>query len=152
LDGKETPEIKALQSAYVKQYADLERDLTAKLGTLSTKYEQALDLLQKELVKAGKLDDAMAVETERARVQASVKEYVSQLVDRGNQMASGGVMPVTSQSVGILSSTKSFGNGGKAKERQEACAKSSGAGRNRQLHRHEIRPYPARRVQNGHHC
>ena len=124
LDGKETPEIKALQSAYVKQYADLERDLTAKLGTLSTKYEQALDVLQKELVKAGKLDDAMAVETERAKVHASVKEYASQFADRDSQMASGGVIPVTPQSVGILSSAKSFVNGGKAKERQEACSMS----------------------------
>jgi len=39
------PEIRSLQSAYVKQYNGLEQELTANLGMLTTRYEQALDRL-----------------------------------------------------------------------------------------------------------
>ena len=124
LDEAEIQEIKVLQSSYVKKYAEIEKEMTAKLGSLSTKYEQVLDLLQKELVKDGKLDEATVVQAERAKALASVKDCASQLAVRDNQMAAGGVKPVTSQGVGILSSTKSLVDGSKAKVRQEACAKS----------------------------
>jgi formylglycine-generating enzyme required for sulfatase activity len=73
------PEITAYQSGYVKQYNRLEQEMTAELGTLTAKYEQALDRLQKELVKAGKLDDAMKVLPERERAQAALKGYADQL-------------------------------------------------------------------------
>jgi hypothetical protein len=60
LNEDEQKEIKVYQVAYVKQYAKLETDLILKLGALTEKYELALDRLQKEMVKAGKLDEATA--------------------------------------------------------------------------------------------
>ncbi len=77
-DDKEIQEIKAFQSAYVQQYSKLETEMTAKLGTLTTKYEQALDRLQKELVKAEKLEEATAVQEEREKAQTALKGYADQ--------------------------------------------------------------------------
>ena len=77
-DESVLPEIKALQSAYVKQYNRLEQEMTAELGTLTTKYDQALDRLQKELVKDEKLTEAMAIQQERETVQAALKGYKDQ--------------------------------------------------------------------------
>lgn len=79
LTETEIPEIKALQSAYVKQFTLWERDMTAQLGTLTAKYVQALDRLQKELVKALKLDEATAVQVEKEKAQASIKGYAEQI-------------------------------------------------------------------------
>ena len=78
-DESAIPEVKALQSAYVKRYSELETDLTAKLGTLTTKYDQALDRLQKELVQAEKLTDAMEVQQEREKAQSTLKGYAEQM-------------------------------------------------------------------------
>ena len=78
-DENTTPEIKAFQSAYVRQFAVWEQDMTTQLSTLTTKYEQALDRLQKELVKAGKLDDATAVQQERDKAQTAITGYADQL-------------------------------------------------------------------------
>ena len=78
-DESAIPVIKSFQSDYVKQYSNLERDMTAQLGTLTTKYEQALERLQKELVRAGKLDEASAVEQERGKAKTAVKGYTEQL-------------------------------------------------------------------------
>ncbi len=78
-DENEIQEIKALQSDYVRQYSILERDMTLQLGTLTSKYDQALDRLQKELVKALKLDEATAVEAEQIQVRNAVKGYADQL-------------------------------------------------------------------------
>jgi formylglycine-generating enzyme required for sulfatase activity len=79
LNENELPEIKAFQVAYVKQYAKMEIDLTLKLGALTEKYELALDRLQKEMVKAGKLDEATAVSEEREKAQLAIKGYTDQL-------------------------------------------------------------------------
>ena len=78
-DDNEIPEIKAFQSAYVTQYSKLEIDMTVQLGALTTKYEQALDRLQKELTKADKLDEATAVMEERKETQAAIKGYAETL-------------------------------------------------------------------------
>ena len=79
LDDNAIAEVKALQSAYVKRYSELETDLTAKLGTLTAKYDQALDRLQKELVQAEKLPDAMEVQQEREKAQSTLKGYAEQM-------------------------------------------------------------------------
>ncbi len=72
-------EIKAFQSSYVQQYNRFETDMTSQLGLLTTKYEQALDRLQKELVKALKIDEAAAVQTEKEKAQAAIKGYAETL-------------------------------------------------------------------------
>ncbi len=79
LDESALPEIKTLQSAYMKRYSELETEMTAKLGTLTTKYDQALDRLQKELVKAEKLTEATVIQEEREKAQATLKGYAEQM-------------------------------------------------------------------------
>ncbi len=71
----EISEIKAFQSAYVQQYSRLETDMTSQLGMLTTKYEQALDRLQKEQVKALKINEAAAVQAEKEKARAAIKGY-----------------------------------------------------------------------------
>jgi len=78
-DDSEIPEIKAFQSSYVMQYSKLEIDMTVQLGTLTTKYEQALDRLQKDLTKADKIDEATAVLEEKGKAQAAIKGYTETL-------------------------------------------------------------------------
>jgi formylglycine-generating enzyme required for sulfatase activity len=63
----------------VKHFADFEKDMTARLGTLTSNYEQALDRLQKELVKAEMLDEATAVQGEREKIKTVLKGYTDQL-------------------------------------------------------------------------
>jgi formylglycine-generating enzyme required for sulfatase activity len=87
LNENELPVIKAYQVAYVKQYAKLETDLTLKLGALTVKYEQDLDRLQKEMVKAGKLDEATAVLEEREKAKLAIKGYTDQLAALRNSSA-----------------------------------------------------------------
>jgi formylglycine-generating enzyme required for sulfatase activity len=79
LNENELKEIKVYQVAYMKQYAKLETDLTLKLGALTEKYEQDLDRLQKEMVKAGKLEEATAILAEREKAQLAIKGYSDQL-------------------------------------------------------------------------
>ena len=79
LDANEIPDIKALQSAYVAQYNRLEIDMTAQLGQLTLKYEQALERLEKELTKAEKLDAATEVHGEREKAQTTAKDFAEQL-------------------------------------------------------------------------
>ncbi len=83
-DAGEISEIKAIQAAYLKQYAEFEKEMTGKLGSLAGKYAQALDYLQKELVKAGKLDEATAVQTERTKAQTATKDFAEQLTERNS--------------------------------------------------------------------
>lgn len=73
------PELKAFQSAYVKQYNRLETEMTAQLGALTTKYEQALGRLLIELTKAGKMGEAKAVAGEQAAAQTLIKGYAETL-------------------------------------------------------------------------
>ncbi len=75
----EVPEIKGFQSAYVSQYSKLEIDMTAQQGQLTTKYEQALERLQKERVKALKLDEAEEIRQEREKAQAVIKGFAETL-------------------------------------------------------------------------
>ncbi len=90
LDDAEIPEIKTLQASYVKQFSAWEQDMTVQLNTLTTKYEQALDRLQKELVKTGKLDEATAVRQERDRVQTTITGYADQLAKQKESAATNG--------------------------------------------------------------
>ena len=79
LDENEIPDIKAFQSAYVTQYSKLEIDMTAQLGMLTSKFEQALERLEKELTKAEKFDAATEVHGEREKVSVAIKGYADQL-------------------------------------------------------------------------
>jgi formylglycine-generating enzyme required for sulfatase activity len=78
-DEAEIPEIKALQAAYTKQFSVWEMDMTAKLGALTVNYGQALDRLLKEQTKAGKLDEAAAVNQELEKAQAAIRGYAETL-------------------------------------------------------------------------
>ncbi len=89
-DENEMPEIKALQSAYTKQFVVWEMEMTGQLSTLTTRYEQALDRLQKELVKAGKLDEATAVQQERDKAQTALTGYADQLAKQKGSAATNG--------------------------------------------------------------
>ncbi len=79
LDESAIPEIKSFQSAYTKQFSAWEMDMTSKLGALAVNYGQALDRLQKELTKAGKFDEALAVNQELEKAQAAIKGYAETL-------------------------------------------------------------------------
>ena len=87
VNESEIQEIKTFQSSYVKQYVKLETDLTIKLGALTVKYEQDLDCLQKDMVKAGKLDEATAVQAERELQKTAIKGYADQLAALRNPSA-----------------------------------------------------------------
>jgi hypothetical protein len=78
-DEGEIEEIKALQSAYVKQFTALEKEMLSRLGLLTQQYEQALGRLQAERVKAGKLDEATAVSEARERAKRTVTDLAEQL-------------------------------------------------------------------------
>jgi formylglycine-generating enzyme required for sulfatase activity len=65
------PEIRKLQAAAAKQMSDMEMDKARKVTTLATQYDAALERLQKELTKAGKLDEATAIQEERNKVKNS---------------------------------------------------------------------------------
>ena len=71
-------EIKAFQSAYVRQYGEIEKEMVARFGGLTQKYGQALDRLREDIVKAGKLDDTAAVIEERARVKRLSDDFAEQ--------------------------------------------------------------------------
>lgn len=79
LGENELTEIKALQSAYVTQYNRLETDMTAQLGLLTSKYEQALERFERELTKAEKIDAATEVHGERETAQVAAKGFAEQL-------------------------------------------------------------------------
>lgn len=110
LNEDEQKEIKVYQVAYVKQYAKLETDLILKLGALTEKYELALDRLQKEMVKAGKLDEATAVSEEREKAKLAIKGYTDQLAALRNSSATNGTSRATAAApparpVSVLSGT-----------------------------------------------
>ncbi len=67
----ELPEFKKLQSISSKQLSDLELDKANRIITLSTQYETALEQLQKELTRTGKIDEATAIQDERNNVKNS---------------------------------------------------------------------------------
>jgi len=71
-DDKAIAEIKALQANAIRPFASLERDRLARMNTLTQRYGQALERLQTELVKAGKLDDATAVREARERARRAL--------------------------------------------------------------------------------
>ena len=71
--------INSLQSDYVKQFTRQESNMTANLAALTVKYAQSLDGLLRELTKAGKLEDAMAVESEQAKARLAIKGYADKM-------------------------------------------------------------------------
>ena len=77
-DDKEIPEIKTFQLGYVKQYTKLELEMTARLCDWTTKYEQGLDRLLKDLTKAGKIDEATMVQEEQEKAQTKLKGFTDQ--------------------------------------------------------------------------
>ncbi len=78
-DDSEIPEIKALQVSYVKRFSQLEQEMVRRLGARTVQYEQDLVSLSKALTKAGKLEEATAVEAERAEAQGEIKKCADQL-------------------------------------------------------------------------
>lgn len=78
-EGSPSPTIRALQSDYLRQYNRHEQEMTAELGTLAQKYAQALDRLQVELTKAGKLEGALLAQAEREKALVAVKGYADQM-------------------------------------------------------------------------
>ena len=74
----EIDEIKALQSTYVRQYGEIEKEMIARFGGLTQKYGQALDRLRDDLIKAGKRDDADAVIEEYARAKRLADDFADQ--------------------------------------------------------------------------
>ncbi len=96
LDTNEITEIKTLQSAYVTQYNRLETDMTVQLGAMTEKYGQALDRLLKDLTKAGKLDEAAAVNQELEKAQAAIKGYAETLATIKGPAATNGTPVATS--------------------------------------------------------
>lgn len=65
-------DIQSLQSAYTKLASISESDKARKIVSLTTKYEKALDGLQKKLVRSSELDDAKAVQAERKALTENV--------------------------------------------------------------------------------
>ena len=65
-------DIQNLQSSFTKQASPHEANKAKSIITLTSKYDQALERLQKTLVSSSKLDDAKVVQTERKSVQQSV--------------------------------------------------------------------------------
>jgi hypothetical protein len=62
-------EVKRLQASYAKAVAPLEKERAARLAPLAQRYGQALERLQAELVRAGKVEDAVAVKEARERAR-----------------------------------------------------------------------------------
>jgi len=62
-------EIKSLQANAIRPFAALEKDRLSRITTLTRRYGQALEQLQPELVRAGKLADATAVKEARERAK-----------------------------------------------------------------------------------
>ncbi|MCL1919814.1 MAG: hypothetical protein FWG50_01860 [Kiritimatiellaeota bacterium] len=71
-DENAIPEIKALQATAAKPFAALEKDRLARTVDLTKRYAQALEKLQSDLVRAGKLDDATAVKAARERAKGNM--------------------------------------------------------------------------------
>jgi len=93
-DAETIQEIKACQMGYVRQYAKVEAEMTAALGTLTANYLQALGRLQRELVQAEKLEEATAVEVESKRIQAVRQGYAERLAALTSESASATNAPV----------------------------------------------------------
>lgn len=64
-------ELQKLQSSYTKRVSVLEKKNRKKRASLVLAYDSALEALQKKLVVANRLDEAMAVQQERKSVSAS---------------------------------------------------------------------------------
>jgi formylglycine-generating enzyme required for sulfatase activity len=107
-DEAEIPEIKAFQAAYTKQFSVWEMDMTAKLGALTVNYGQALNRLLKEQTKAGKLDEAAAVNKELEKAQASIKDYAETLATLKGPAATNGT-PVVTSSKPVIATEKTTG-------------------------------------------
>ena len=105
-DENEIPEIKTFQATYVKMYSRLETDMTAKMGTLTAKYDQVLDRLQKELVQAEKVTEAMEVQQEREKAQAMLKGYAAQMSELTGSAATNATVAAASGTP-LLSAEKS---------------------------------------------
>jgi formylglycine-generating enzyme required for sulfatase activity len=92
LNEIEVPEITVFQTAYIQQYATMETDMTSQLGMLTMKYEQALERLQKERVKAMKLDEAKEIQQEREKAQVAIKSYAETLAALKGPAATNGTV------------------------------------------------------------
>ena len=68
-DDDAIAEIKALQTNAFRPFAAAEKDRLTRMTTLTRNYGRALEQLQPDLVRAGKLADAAAVEEARERAK-----------------------------------------------------------------------------------
>ncbi len=64
------PEITSLQNRYRKQFSDFEDDRAKKILLLSSRYNKALDALQKRFVREADISKASKVQAERKRIAA----------------------------------------------------------------------------------
>ena len=71
-DENAIPEIKSLQTNAAKPFASLERDRLMRMTDLTKRYTQALERLQADLVRAGKIDNAAAVKAARERAKGNL--------------------------------------------------------------------------------
>jgi len=78
-DDSEIPDIKTLQVNYVKRYSLLEQEMVRRLGARTVQYEQDLVGLLKALTKAGRLEEATAVEAEQSEAQREIEKFADQL-------------------------------------------------------------------------
>ena len=86
--GENFDVLKRLQLNYIVQMAGLNQDKAKKTLILANKYDSALNKIQVELTKQGKLDDASGIEKERASIQEncdvkSAKEFITALAQKG---------------------------------------------------------------------
>ena len=66
-------EIKTLQTNAIRPLTALEKDRSSRMTTLTKRYGQALEQLQAELTRAGKLDEATAVSEAWERAKRAVE-------------------------------------------------------------------------------
>lgn len=81
VNENEIAEIKAFQLAYVRQFTAHEQDVVKRLGLLTHKYEQALERLQSDLVKAGDLKEAAIVNKARNLAQLKISDLKKRLAE-----------------------------------------------------------------------
>lgn len=64
-------ELEIVRAAYIKKVSAYEEERANKIVSLVSKYDNALDRLQKQFVISNQMDDAKAIQTERRNVESS---------------------------------------------------------------------------------
>lgn len=83
------PDLKKLQQSYITHAKSLELGKAKQVISLAEKYDRSLGRLEKELTRAGKLDDATAVQDERGWVKVSETVIVANKIISKSARSSG---------------------------------------------------------------